>query len=321
MRMIKPKILLSKCLELKACRYNGQVIPSDFVRQLQDFVEFIAVCPEEDIGLGTPRDPVRLVMKNKTDYDLVQPASERTLTQSMNNYADKLFDTNAQIDGAILKSRSPSCGIGGVKIYAKNSDKGASNKGKGIFAKKVFEHMPDVPVEDEGRLNNFNIRELFLIRIFTIATFRSELHKKNIGSLQKLHAQYKYMFMCFDQNLARELGGLLGSHDQTNLDEIIDAYHIKLLELLKKEYTKKTLRNVFTHIYGHFKDELTHKEYEFFENTVEDYMNDKIPLASVFTLLDSWSVRFNNNYIAEQKIFQPYPKELMSMLDSGKGRI
>ena len=59
----KPKILVSKCIEFDSCRYNGQMISSDFVKKLKKFVDFKPVCPEVEIGLGIPRNPIRIVEK------------------------------------------------------------------------------------------------------------------------------------------------------------------------------------------------------------------------------------------------------------------
>ena len=62
--IVKPIVVLSNCLEFKACRYNGELIPNSFVKTLQPFVIYKPICPEIEIGLGVPRDPIKIVTKN-----------------------------------------------------------------------------------------------------------------------------------------------------------------------------------------------------------------------------------------------------------------
>ena len=59
----KPKVLISKCLEFDACRYDGQIITNKYIRTLKKHIDFITVCPEVEIGLGIPRDPIHLKKK------------------------------------------------------------------------------------------------------------------------------------------------------------------------------------------------------------------------------------------------------------------
>ena len=113
---IKPSIIISKCIEFDSCRYNAQIIRNEFVRKLKPFVDFFAVCPELEIGLGIPREPIRIIEK-KEEKKLVQPATGKDVSKDMNSFADNFLKKNKDIDGAILKSKSPSCGIKDVKVY------------------------------------------------------------------------------------------------------------------------------------------------------------------------------------------------------------
>ena len=117
MNLSKPKILVSKCLEFDTCRYNGLSIKDSIIRSLKNYVEFIPICPEMEIGLGTPRDPIRLIYKNKK-IKLVQPSTKKDITSKMNNFSNQYIKNLEQIDGCILKNRSPSCGIYGIKAVS-----------------------------------------------------------------------------------------------------------------------------------------------------------------------------------------------------------
>lgn len=74
MEQVQPRVIVSKCLEHEACRYNYQVIPNSFVSKLRQHVEFVAVCPELVIGLGVLRAPIRIVSIGG-DLRLLQPAA------------------------------------------------------------------------------------------------------------------------------------------------------------------------------------------------------------------------------------------------------
>ena len=158
---MRPKVVVSKCLGFCKCRYNGQVIPNRFIEKLKDHVDFIPVCPEVEIGLGVPRDPIRIV--DEGGQKLVQPKTGKDVTEMMETFA-KGFLKKVDADGYILKYGSPSCGPSNVRIYKEGKRPG---RGAGFFARHV-----DGLVEDEGRLSNLKIRENFLTKLFLVAAAR-----------------------------------------------------------------------------------------------------------------------------------------------------
>ena len=99
---IKPIVVVSKCLEFAHCRYNGLVISDDFVDTLQDHVEFHPICPEVEIGLGVPRDPVRIVSVDN-ERKLRQPSTGADLTDRMTRFVDDFLTALPEVDGFILK--------------------------------------------------------------------------------------------------------------------------------------------------------------------------------------------------------------------------
>ena len=112
----KPKVVISKCLGFSNCRYNGGTENNEFVTRLKDYVDFITVCPEIGMGLGTPREAIRVVEINGENR-LLQSKTKRDLTENMNEFAKDFLSSLDEVDGFILKSKSPSCGIRDVKIY------------------------------------------------------------------------------------------------------------------------------------------------------------------------------------------------------------
>jgi len=126
----RPVVVLSRCLEFEPVRYNAQVIPNDFVRQLEPWVTFVLVCPELEIGLGAPRDPVRIVAIDGRAR-LIQPTTDRDLTREMNEFSQSFLSSLGDVDGFLLKNRSPSCGISDVKVYQGLSESASSGRGAG----------------------------------------------------------------------------------------------------------------------------------------------------------------------------------------------
>lgn len=181
---MRPRVVVSGCLEFEACRYNGQRIPFDLLGELSRHVDLEPVCPEVEVGLGVPREPVRLV-RDSGSPALVQPATGLDVTSRVTEFAEGFLSKRRDVDGFILKSRSPTCGTRGVKIYDRPDDASVHAHGPGLFAGAVREHLPHAAVEEEGRLRNYRIREHFLTRLFARSRLRSV---GTSGAMRKLVA-------------------------------------------------------------------------------------------------------------------------------------
>ncbi|WP_246943968.1 YbgA family protein [Bacillus pinisoli] len=317
---VKPVIVVSKCLEFEKCRYNGDVISDPVVRKLQEFVQFIPVCPEVGIGLGIPRDTIRIV-EVKGENRLLQPSTQEDLTKKMLDYSETFLKHLPEVDGFIMKSKSPTCGMKDVKVYSGHEKSPVIGKTSGFFAQAVKDYFPYIVMEEEGRLHNFLLREHFYIKLFTIASFRrvkNETH--SFKNLLSFHTNNKYLFMAYNQTVQKELGRIIASHKKTGLDELFSNYEEQLHRLFARRPRDQSHINVCQHIMGYFKKELHQKEKEYFEELLLKYRHNKIPLSSVTSLLKSWVIRFENDYLLEQTYFEPYPEALLEISDSGKGR-
>ena len=139
-----------------------------------------------EIGLGVPRKPVRIVL-DKGEYRLVQPATGRDVTEDMKIFCVDFLDSAGDVDGFILKLRSPSCGIKDVKVYSAAGKSGAVEKTSGYFGGAVLKKYPFLPIEDEGRLRNSRIKEHFLTKLFKLAAFRKVKSEGSMKDLIKFH--------------------------------------------------------------------------------------------------------------------------------------
>ncbi|WP_456275734.1 YbgA family protein [Bacillus sp. AK128] len=317
---VKPVIVVSKCLEFEKCRYNGDVIHDPVITRLQPYVEFVPVCPEVGIGLGVPRDTIRIIEEDGSNK-LVQPSTKEDLTEKMNKYSTTFVNHLGGIDGAIMKSKSPTCGMKDVKVYSGAEKSPVIGKTSGFFAQAIMEHYPLITIEEEGRLNNFLIREHFFIKLFTTAEFRKiKEQKQPFKQLLSFHSRNKYLFMAYNQTVQKELGRILASHKTEDLMKLLSNYERQLHRLFARRPRDQTNINVCQHIMGYFKKELTPKEKEYFEEILEKYRFKKLPLSSVTSILKSWAVRFETDYLLNQTYFKPYPEALIEISDSGKGR-
>lgn len=308
----KPKILVSECMGFAACRYNGQTAGDHVVDLLGPFVEYLPVCPETAIGLGTPRFPVRQVEK-KGEIRLVQPESGRDLTDDLNGFAGTFLEGKV-LDGAILKYKSPSCGASGAKVY----DGTQKHDGQGMFARRVRESFPAIAVEDEGRLKNFRLREHFFTKIFTLARFRAVVEDPAKNALERFQQSHKYLFMAYHQSGQKALGRIVANHEKRSREEQAAAYGKLLGSVLKKAPSKPNMINALQHMGGYFSKTSGEREKAFFRESLELYREGRIPLSSVLLLIQGWALRDENEYILGQVLLRPYPRELTELKDSGR---
>jgi uncharacterized protein YbbK (DUF523 family) len=172
----KPRIVLSKCLGFAACRYNGLMFDCPSVRKLRKYVDFVPVCPELELGLGTPRHPIR-ILESKGRRTLFQPATGRDLTREMTAFVRKFLRDLGPVDGFLLKSRSPSCGLSDVKVYSGSKRKQAllTAKSHGFFGGLALKLYPGLAIADERRLENPASTKRFLARVSAMAGLREAL--------------------------------------------------------------------------------------------------------------------------------------------------
>jgi uncharacterized protein YbbK (DUF523 family) len=169
---VRPIVVISRCIDFDSCRYNGQVIRASLREELEPHVELRPICPELEIGLGVPRDPVRLV-RSGGGARMVQPSTGRDLTQATEGFSRAYLGGVGDVDGFILKSRSPSCGIRDARRFHSDLEDAGYNTGPGLFTARVLERFPHAAVEDELRLADPHVRDQFLTRLRELASLRA----------------------------------------------------------------------------------------------------------------------------------------------------
>lgn len=317
---VTPRVVFSRCLGFDHCRYNGGIISEPMVEHIKPFVDVVTVCPELAVGLGVPRQPIRMVGDELTQR-LVQPETGLDVTQKMMVFADHFLSELEAPDGFILKFGSPSCGPREVKLYVNEKRGAASIKTSGMFGGAALEAYPFCVIEDEGRLKSFDIRQHFLTRLFAVARFRVA---RNVGRMRDLigfHARYKLLLMAYNQTKMRELGRLVANQEQRPVAELFADYEQGFHLALAKAPRRTSAINVLMHGFGYVSDELQSSEKAFFLTSLEQYRERRVPLSVPTSVMRSWIIRFGVEYLADQFYFEPFPLGLVEVLDSGKGRV
>jgi len=308
----RPKVVISRCIEFDHCRYDGSMIKSDFALALKPFVDFIPVCPEVEMGLGVPRDTIRLVSAGG-EVRLMQPATGLDVTDRMNEFSSRFLSSlPEEVDGFILKFRSPSCGMKDIRVYS--SGRGAAaGKAAGLFGAAVVRAFPGLAVEDEGRLRNFNIREHFLTRLYALAGLRQAGIAGKTSALVRFQEESKLLLMAHSQKETRALGNIVANRQGLGFADQYALYREHLEKALLHPPRAASKANVFLHCLGYFKDELSPEEKEHFLKSLDRYRNKKIPSSALLSMLQSWIARYGQDYLKGQTLFEPYPEELVEL--------
>jgi uncharacterized protein YbgA (DUF1722 family)/uncharacterized protein YbbK (DUF523 family) len=306
---VRPIVVVSKCIEFEPVRWDGRIISSDFVEQLKDYVDFVPVCPEVEIGLGIPRDPLRIVKKEEFLH-LIQPATGFDLTQQMESFSKRFLDSLREVDGFVMKSKSPSSAIKDARIYPSEKRVAAIGHGPGIFGKTVLEKFSNKAVEDEKRLLNKRIREHFLTKLYTLADFRKVRENANGNALVDFQGRNKLLLTAYSQIQLHEMGRLVAERSRKPIAETLVEYEKHLSAALRRPPKIGSNCNVLTKAAGYFTSKLTHEEKAFFLDSVEKYRSFIQPLSASLSILKSWIIRFNEYYLQKQTFFEPFPEKL-----------
>lgn len=313
-------LAVSACLLGEKVRYDGGHKRDRFITdELSRYCEYTSFCPEA-IAFGIPRPSIRMVVdsnnisiqSNKDGSDLTE-----TLTQHSNQELDRI--AKHELCGIIFKSKSPSCGLGSSKSYLTNGF--AEGKRDGIFAALCREHFPYMPMEEEGRLEDSWLRENFVMQIFAYKAVQ-DLHKTatKMANLVDFHRKNKFMLQAKDEKIYRQMGALVGNHEDKKFQTLLDEYVLLFKEAIAKKSSRKRDRNVLEHMSGFFKKELTAVEKEIVHGQIEEYSNKFIPLIVPLSTIHLYAKKYNIIYLLEQTFLTPYPKELAlrSSLQSSK---
>ncbi|MFA6619232.1 MAG: DUF523 and DUF1722 domain-containing protein [Candidatus Neomarinimicrobiota bacterium] len=306
------KIGISSCLLGNKVRFDGQHKLNRFLRdELGPFVEWVPVCPEMECGMPVPREALRLIGKDPETARLFTNKTFVDKTEQMLDFTyPKLNELEKEnLRGFVFKTKSPTSGMRGVKIY---SEKGVPERhGSGIFAREFMKRFPNIPVEDEGRLHDPGIRENFIEKIYIYDRWLT--YCENDGSIAgfiSFHTRHKYTFMAHAPALLKTAGKIVAASSKKTINSDILAYEPVLMSIVNLKATVKKHVNVLQHIMGYFKNDLSSDEKQELLYVIQKYADHYVPLIVPIVLLQHYVRKYQDPYLLEQWYLNPHPDEL-----------
>ncbi|MGV6825777.1 MAG: YbgA family protein [bacterium] len=307
----KPTVGVSSCLLGNAVRFDGQHKRNRFVvDELSGCFELRGACPEVGIGLPIPRATIRLVTSSGEVRAVGSLDAGLDVTAEIQRFSRDFLDSSPVLDGYILKKDSPSCGMERVKLYSEDG-RHCVREGVGLFAEVLMRRYPNMPVEEEGRLNDPGLRESFISRVFVYHRWnRLVADGVTASKLLGFHSRHKYLVMAHSYVAYRQLGRLLANLSGDDVDVIASDYIRELMSALRKPSTRKQHFNVMQHIMGYLKRDVDREDKRELSVVLESYRVGLTPLVVPLTLLRHHLRRNPNRYLMGQYYLNPYPDQL-----------
>lgn len=305
------KLGVSSCLLGEQVRYDGGHKHDRYITDvLGRYFSFVPVCPEVGCGLPIPRESMRLegdpaaprLMTNKSRIDL---------TGQMLDYCNRKVEELAAEDlcGYVFKKDSPSSGLFRVKVYNNGM---ATKNGSGLFAAAMVHRFPLLPMEEEGRLHDPQLRENFIERVFSYRRWKDFLKEgPTLGQLVRFHTNHKLLMMAHSPEVYRSMGALVAHGKDLPLSELLQRYEELFMKGLSFHATFKKNTNVLQHLMGYFKRELTADEKQELLEVIGQYHDQLTPLIVPITLIRHYVRKYDQQYLKEQVYLAPHPAELM----------
>ncbi|MCS6302613.1 MAG: DUF523 and DUF1722 domain-containing protein [Nitrospira sp.] len=303
---------ISRCLLGEPVRFDGGHKRDAFlVDMLGRHVEWVPVCPEVEIGLGTPRESLRL--EGSLPFPrLITINTGHDHTQHMEAFSKRRLQelNSVGLCGFVFKKNSPSCGLERVRVYNRH---GMPNRnGTGLFAQAFRQSFPLLPVEEEGRLLDLSLRENFIARVFGYQRWREfMLTEPDASAMIQFHTRHKYLLLSHSRKHYERLGRLVASAARYTPTGLVVRYGLDFVEALTVKATVRKHTDVLQHIVGHLKEILTASERTELAVVIEDYRNRLVPLVAPLVLLKHFIESYHVTYLKDQVYFDPYPKEFM----------
>ena len=300
-------VAASACLLGVEVRYDGSHRRSSLCHpQLEGLFEFRGLCPEVAIGMGVPRDPIRLTGDGSAPRALGVKDRTVDVTDALAAHGREVANQLDDVAGYVFMKGSPSCGLFRVKVYT-DENKAPFPIGRGIYAAEITRGQPLLPVEENGRLEEDVLRENFVCRVFAYAHWQA-LAADGIapGKLITFHSRYKYLLMAHSVRHYKAAGRLL-SDLSSNLETKASEYFSCLMEGLAKPASRGRHANVLSHLAGYVSDKLDNRARGELADTITSYRRGEIPMLVALGLLRRHLGRFAETYALNQAYLDPHP--------------
>jgi uncharacterized protein YbgA (DUF1722 family)/uncharacterized protein YbbK (DUF523 family) len=307
----RPKLGIGACLVGQSVRFNGgHKKSSEPLENLQKAMELVSFCPEVAIGLGVPRAPIRLVASDKQLRAMDSNSQTEDYSEALADYADSVADGQSNMAGYVLVKGSPSCGYERVKVYD-TKGKGMASMGVGVFARQLMQRQPLMPVEEDGRLHDNQLRENFIRRVYAYHDWLC-LNEQPLSHHRLLgfYSRYKYLVMAHHVPTYKAIGQLLSAPNKQHPAEQAQQLISLLMAALKRPATRRGFSNALSHIQGYLKRTISSGERVSLDSVISQYRQGLVPLVVPATLLNHYFKQHPDAYIGQQILLSSYPDEL-----------
>jgi uncharacterized protein YbgA (DUF1722 family)/uncharacterized protein YbbK (DUF523 family) len=298
----RPRIGVSSCLLGEQVRFNGGHSRCRFLTdELGAHADWVPCCPEMAIGLGAPRETLRLTTAGR----LVNRSGTADHTAAV-----AAVPLPPGLDGYVLKSRSPTCGVHGIARYGE-AGQPADHRGRGAFAQRLMAAFPLLPVEEDGRLNDDLLREAFAERVFAAARLRELLSAPwRPRDLIAFHARHKLQLLAHDPGRYRLAGQAVADAGRRPRAETAGAYRDLFCAAMAAKATQGRHANALQHAFSRVGKGLSRAQREDLLTHIEAYRRGQTPLSVPVALLAHHVSSGALPWLAGQTYLQPFPAEL-----------
>jgi uncharacterized protein YbgA (DUF1722 family)/uncharacterized protein YbbK (DUF523 family) len=302
---VRPRVGVSSCLLGEEVRFDGGHKRFRFLTdELGAYVDWVPYCPEMEIGLGTPREPIRLTAGGR----LVNRSGTADHTVAMAS-----LPVPVGLDGYVFKAKSPSCGIFGIPRYGPDGEP-ADHRGRGLYAGRVLAEDPLLAAEEEGRLSDPGLREAFVERVFAAARLRVLLGGSwGLTDLVGFHARHKLQLLAHDPGRYRAAGRVVAAAGAEGGGPRLSAaaeYRELFLAALAEPATRGRNANALLHAYSRIGRSLERPRRLDLVGRIEAYRRGEVPLSVPVALLAHYAAGGDLPWLAEQTYLAPFPAEL-----------
>ncbi|MGW8526584.1 MULTISPECIES: YbgA family protein [Nocardiopsidaceae] len=306
----RPLVGVSSCLLGAPVRYNGGHSRSRFLTdELDRHVGWLPVCPEAEIGLGVPRPTLRLQRRDGEDR-VVSSKSGADVSEELARTADRHLAQLRRLDGYVLKNKSPSCGLYALPVFDEDGGR-VDGKGRGAFARRLTELLPSLPVEEQGRLSDPVLRELFAQRVFAHARLRTLWESPwRTRDLVELHARHKLQLMSHSPEGYRETGRIVARAGTAEREETVAAYTEAFHRTMAVVPSRGRHVNALQHAFGMLSPLLDDSRRHDLLEAIQDYRREQVPLSVPVALLRHHCAGEDVAWVRDQTYLRPYPDDL-----------
>ncbi|WP_020682551.1 YbgA family protein [Marinobacterium rhizophilum] len=301
---------ISACLMGEKVRYNGGHKRSSYCLDvLSECFNFKPFCPELAVGLGVPREPIRLVGDAASPRALGTRDPSIDVTEPLAAQGRAVAAALPDLCGYIVIKGSPSCGMERVKVYHPNGM--PNGAGRGLFINALMHANPLLPVEEEGRLNDPVLRENFIARVFALHRWKQQVEAEpSYHALLQFHSQSKYLLMAHSYEGYRTLGRYLAEAHSEPIEVAMQTYIRGFMEHMSHCATRNSHVNVLMHVFGYLKKAIDSQCKQEILDSVAEYHRGEVHLVVPLTLLRHYLKRHGSDYIKQQSYLDPHPYKL-----------